>query len=119
MSAAITPLLHVPDVVKTAAWYARLGFATRDIGYHGDQAVFAALTFGDSEVMLSVGGHASDDRRDADLYIRRDDIVALFDHLRSQVDVVEEPHETFYGIREFIIRDVNGFWITFGESVRR
>jgi hypothetical protein len=28
---------------------------------------------------------------------------------------VEDPHDTFYGMREFIVRDNNGFWITFGQ----
>jgi len=31
---------------------------------------------------------------------------------------VEDPHDTFYRMREFIIRDFNGFWITFGQSVQ-
>lgn len=33
----------------------------------------------------------------------------------TALDVVE-PHDTFYGMREFIIRDCNGFWITFGQG---
>jgi len=24
----------------------------------------------------------------------------------------------FYGMREFIIRDINGFWVTFGQPVQ-
>ena len=32
------------------------------------------------------------------------------------MDVVEGPHDTFYGMREFIIRDLNRFWITFGKA---
>jgi len=28
---------------------------------------------------------------------------------------VEGLHDTFYGMREFIIRDLNRFWITFGQ----
>jgi hypothetical protein len=31
---------------------------------------------------------------------------------------VEDPHDTFYGIREFIIRDINGFWVAFGQPYR-
>jgi hypothetical protein len=26
-------------------------------------------------------------------------------------------HDAFYGMREFIIRDLNRFWMTFGEPV--
>jgi hypothetical protein len=30
--------------------------------------------------------------------------------------VIEGPHNTFYGMREVIIRDLNRFWITFGQE---
>ena len=29
--------------------------------------------------------------------------------------IVEGLHDTFYGMREFIIRDVNRFWLTFAQ----
>ena len=32
-------------------------------------------------------------------------------------DVRETPHDTFYGMREIIIRDLNRFWLTFGEEI--
>jgi hypothetical protein len=34
------------------------------------------------------------------------------------VQVVKGPHDTFYGMREFTIRDYNRFWITFGQPVQ-
>ena len=39
--------------------------------------------------------------------------------LQGQVEVVKDLHETFYGMREFIVRDLNGFWITFGQDSPR
>jgi hypothetical protein len=56
MARRVVPMLHVPDVDATADWYASIGFGIRDRGSDGDEAVWAALTFGDSEVMLSIGG---------------------------------------------------------------
>jgi hypothetical protein len=41
----------------------------------------------------------------------------LYQRLKGQVEVVEAPHDTFYGMREFIIRDINRFWITFGQPI--
>jgi hypothetical protein len=29
--------------------------------------------------------------------------------------VVEDLHDTFYGMRELIVRDRDGFWVTFGQ----
>ncbi len=37
----------------------------------------------------------------------------------GRVEVVEKPHDTFYGMREVIIQDVNRFWITFGEEMAK
>jgi hypothetical protein len=50
------------------------------------------------------------------LYVTTDDVEGLHGQLQDRVEVVEGLHDTFYGMREFIIRDFNGFWITFGQS---
>jgi hypothetical protein len=42
---------------------------------------------------------------------------ALFARLPQGVEVFEGPHDTFYGMREFIVRDSSGFWLTFGEPL--
>ena len=77
---------------------------------------WAKLSFGNSEVMLNAGGKSSGEpRREVDLYITTDHIDELCRRMKSQVEIVEDIHDTFYGMREFIIRDCNGFWITFGQ----
>jgi uncharacterized glyoxalase superfamily protein PhnB len=45
-----------------------------------------------------------------------DQVDPLFASLRDQVEIVAELDDTDYGMREFIIRDPNGFWITFGQN---
>jgi len=81
---------------------------------------WAKLSFGGSEVMLSAGGKASTEhRREVDLYILADGVDELYERYRKRVEVVEGPHDTFYGMREFILRDLNGFWVTFGKPVRK
>ena len=51
-------------------------------------------------------------RRDADLYVYAD-IDELYLVLKGKVDL----NETFYGNREFTIRDIDGFWLTFGSAI--
>jgi len=76
------------------------------------------LSFGDSAVMFNAGGqNTTSDRRDVDLYVHTDNVSDLYERLRERVEVREELHDTFYGMREFIIRDLNGFWVTFGQEV--
>ena len=121
MAQKVVPMIHVPDVSATVDWYLEIGFEvqnTYDDG--GDGLSFAILSAADSAVMFNGGGKSSDAwRREVDLYIYSDDVDALYEKLHSQVDIVEDLHDTFYGMREFILRDLNGFWITFGQSIVR
>jgi uncharacterized glyoxalase superfamily protein PhnB len=113
-------MIHVPDVAATADWYQALGFTVLDRGSDGEEIVFARLVLGTSELLLDAGGRASDaDRREVDLYVETDDVAAAFDRLPEGVEVIEPLHDTYYGMREFIIRDCNRFWMTFGERIGR
>jgi hypothetical protein len=49
--------------------------------------------------------------------VNADNLSTLYQNLRAKVDVRQGLHDTFYGMREFIIRDINGFWVTFGQSI--
>jgi hypothetical protein len=111
-------MIHVPDVSATAAWYEAIGFRiVQTAAGEGGGLSFAMLAYGESEVMFNVGGTESGARRrEVDLYVYADDVDGLHATLKDRVDVVEGPHDTFYGMREVIIRDLNRFWITFGES---
>src|SRR6185503_7079828 len=67
--------------------------------------------------MFSSGGWLSDrQRRDVDLYTYTTGVDGLFERLKDRVEIIEGPHDTFYGMREFLFRDLNGFWITFAED---
>jgi len=115
----IVPMIHVPDVEATANWYASIGFhicaANREC--EGGKIDWTLLRLGQSEIMLNAGGlPSSAPRREFDLYIHVNDVNELRTRIEGKAETVEELHETFYGMREFIVRDCNGFWITFGQS---
>jgi uncharacterized glyoxalase superfamily protein PhnB len=116
----VVPMIHVPDVRATVAWYQSIGFNvmyTYDDG--GEGLSFAGVSFGSGEVMFNSGGQASSQhRREVDLYVYTDGVDALYERLKDRVEVFEGLHDTFYGMREFIIRDLNRFWITFGQELR-
>lgn len=50
------------------------------------------------------------------LYIQVADADKLFDSLRGKVTVVKDLHTTFYGTREFWIRDRDGHTLTFAGN---
>jgi uncharacterized glyoxalase superfamily protein PhnB len=113
-------MLQVPDIRATVDWYVALGFQVLGTADDDGELTWAMLAFGDGRVMFNCGGRASDaPRRDADLYLEVDDVDAVFASLPAGVDVFEGLHDTFYGMREFIVRDNNGFWLTFGQRVTR
>ena len=117
----VTPMIHVPDVRATVAWYESIGFAVLATNVDPDDGMnFALLSYGNSQVMLNAGGRLSnEDRREVDLYVRTDDVDRLHESLKDRVQIRLGLTETFYGTREFIVRDLNGFWLTFGQEVGR
>lgn len=119
MAKKVVPMLHVPDVRRTVDWYRELGFdvtVTYSDGEEGQS--FAMVAFGSGEVMFSSGGKAvKNHRRDADLYVYTDGVDAFYERIKERVDIIEAPHNMFYGMREVIVRDPNGFWVTFGQEL--
>ncbi len=78
---------------------------------------WALLSLGDSELMFNAGGQpSSNDRREVDLYVFCTGVDDLYGRLKDRAEVIEGIHVSFYGMREFIIRDPNRFWVTFGQE---
>jgi len=120
MSKTLVPMIHVPDVRATVEWYQSIGFDTLNTYDNGtpDGLSFAIMSFGDGQVMFNQGGQTSDKRRrEVDLYVYTDGVDQIYERLKDRVDIIETPHDTFYGMREVILRDVNRFWITFAQDL--
>jgi len=120
MNEYVVPMIHVPDVRATVAWYESIGFKIVETYDNGtpDGLSFAVMSFGNSRVMFNQGGETSTKRRrEVDLYTYVNDVDDLYSKLKDRVNVIEGPHNQFYGMREIIIRDLNGFWITFGKQI--
>ena len=119
MSKNVVPMIHVPDVRATVEWYRNIGFevvATYGDGT-GENFSFAIMSFGATKVMFNTDGEPSDKhRREVDLYVYTDNVDELYETLKDRVDVIDAPGDRFYGMRELIIRDLNRFWITFGQE---
>ena len=105
------PVLHVPDVVGTAAFYRDvLGF-TWDFGDDTYAVVWrdnSAIHFVKDKTSPS-GIHLFQWVKDVDAYY--DEIVA------RGASIAREPANQPYGIREFGVSDVNGVGIVFGQDI--
>ena len=106
MSETVFPMIHGPDARGAANWYKASGFEViRTIAVDGEMD-WAKLMFGESEVMFSAGGKSSSEQRRAvDLYNSTTDVDESYRRLEARVEGVEKPHDTFYGMRERILRD--------------
>ena len=113
-------MIHVSDVGATVEWYKAIGFIViNTYGEDGEGLSFAMLSFGSSEVIFSAPGKSSaEHRREVDLYVYVDNVDELYHLLKDRVEVVQPLYDAFYGMREFIIRDINRFWMTFGQPIR-
>jgi predicted enzyme related to lactoylglutathione lyase len=105
------PVLHVPDVARTAAFYRDvLGF-TWDFGDEAYAVVWrdnSAIHFVKADAVPS-GVHLFQWVKDVDSYYR--EIVG------RGATVADEPTDQPYGIREFRLSDVNGVGIVFGQDI--
>lgn len=124
---SITANLMVRDVDKTVAFYSDiLGFELQNsvpgeqgklqwamMGRDGAQIMFQEAQnlreeyelFGEREI----GGTLV-------LFITMDNLHEYYDRIRKTADIVKEPYSTFYGMDEFVIRDIDGYILTFAEE---
>src|SRR5882762_5492264 len=101
MPRKVVVMIHVPDVRATMEWYTTIGFTVQRVNEEDGEINWALLTFGESEVMFQSGGKASAEfRREFDLYVHAQNVDALYAKYKARADVVEAPHDTFYGMRE-------------------
>jgi ankyrin repeat protein len=130
-------MLRVPDVAAALGWYASIGF--KEIArYAGDGVVnFGMVSFGKAEIMLSLSGEYGNGKRgerDVSLWLytdKADDLYRLFKSRQilavladatsglEGIDFVEHLNDTFYGARQFGIRDVNGYILYFIQQLER
>ena len=121
-------MLEATSIPETVSFYERLGFTL--IGSMGDDPAKptwcqvkrdnVALMFTWSEPHEHDDGelHSHEPAMAGSLYINVDDVDALFEEFRPALDEVEWEPETFpYGMRDFGVRDPNGYLLIFGSPV--
>ena len=120
---AASPILLVADVVKAAAYYAdALGFEAPRMW--GDPPHFCIPQRGHCTVMLNQVGPDIGYRPNADfhgrfdVYFDVDDADALFAEYKANgADIVCEPSDEPYLMREFQVRDLDGHLLAFGHDI--
>lgn len=116
------PVLGVKDVAASVAFFRdKLGFHLDGIwGPEGEPPSFAILDLDAITVALqrddAATARSGPTAWVAYLYIEGVD--AYHEALRAKgVTILEAPHETFYGIREMTIEDLDGHQLAFGQDL--
>ena len=123
----LTPNLMVEDVARTLAFYREtLGFEVLTTLPEQEPFAFAILQRGGVELMFQSRLSLSDNvpaltgvpiGASQTFYIEVTGIRDLYETLRDKVEIVVDFHDTFYGTQEFYFRDINGYVLSFSESV--
>ena len=106
------PSLSVSDVMAAADFYTtKLGFA---LGFTwGEPVRMAGVTLGRVQVFLEQGTPSPEG---CSIYFVVGDADELLDyHRRNGVDVVEPAADRDYGMRDYAVRDLDGYRLSFGH----
>jgi catechol 2,3-dioxygenase-like lactoylglutathione lyase family enzyme len=112
---SLTPMLQTSDMDRTVAWYSDvLGF--RCVRRMGNE--WCHLQQDGVSLMFMKNDHVGAPHATATQYIYVDDVNALWTALKDRVAAEWGPAVMPYGMREFAIKDPDGYYLSFGESVR-
>ncbi len=91
--------------------------------------VYSLIKNGEVEIMLQeqkslmenvpAFDEAQDIRSSAVLYFEVDDVVELAEKLKQHCSVVRDLHDTFYGMKEMYVKDLNGYVLGFAQPLAR
>ena len=113
---AIRPVLAVNSIDDTILFYCNmLGFecVNRMDGW-------AALQKDSVEIMVSLpNAHEPFEKPTltGSLYFNSSDVDALWNEIKDKATIVYPIENFFYGMREFAIRDNNGYILQFGQEI--
>ena len=128
----LSPNLMVDDVNKTVAYYKDyLGFAVDMTTPEEGEWLWAMVRYGSVTIMfhrkdsmveefphlkgVSVGGGSFL------IYIEVTGVEKLYEDVKANknVSIVQDLHDKAYNMREFAIKDCNGYALTFGETINQ
>lgn len=106
--------LAVSDIPVAIDFYTkRLGF---ELAFTwGDPPTFAAVNLGKVQMFLQKG---TPDPKGCYVYFLVGDADMLYEfHRANGVEVAQEIDDKEYGIRNYVVRDLNGYYLTFGHHL--
>lgn len=112
----VFPTLPVGNVEETVEWYQeKLGFKLRFL--FGDPPAHGAVELGQATVHF-YNGKPNTDRHW--IYFQIEDADSAYDWMKSNgVEMIDTPADQIWEMREFNLRDLNGYHLRFGAALLR
>jgi catechol 2,3-dioxygenase-like lactoylglutathione lyase family enzyme len=108
------PSLAVADVIAAAEFYkTKLGFMTAFTW--GEPPTMAGVNLGGVQIFLE---HGTPSPNGLSIYFVVGDADELYEfHRANGVEILQEPGDRPWGLRDFSVRDLDGYTLTFGHRV--
>lgn len=111
---SLTPMLQSSDLQRTIDWYSSvLGFECIS---RMDE--WCRLERDGVALMFMRNAHLGAPHATATQYIDVDDLAVLWNGIKDRVTAEWGPEDMPYGMREFAIRDPDGYLLSFGERLK-
>jgi uncharacterized glyoxalase superfamily protein PhnB len=123
----LIPMLNVHNITASLDFYEQ-AFGFRIVSDPGtiEEWKWATIQSGDTSLMLTETSSAPHFKQEevrpeskdwpCIYYFYPDDVKALYQHLLDKGYTPTDLHETFYGMNEFSIRDLDGHLLSFGQE---
>lgn len=115
----LTPMLWTEDLQASIAFYTQtLGFTCAEFN---EEWQWAVLQLDAIELMLAQPNqHTPYDKIGftGSFYIEVDDVETLWHHLKNKATIVYKLETFDWGMKEFAIKDTNGYMLQFGQNMR-
>ena len=112
----LVPMLQTLDVERTITWYETiLGF--RSEGFQPGDG-WCRLSRDDVAIMFMTNAHLGPPHATATQYFYVDDADALWERIKENCTAEWGPEDMPYGLREFAIKDPNGYFLSFGSPIK-
>jgi len=116
----VAPEFFVRDVAAAVRWYVdKLGFVMLR-----QEPDFAVVALGEAHVLLAHESIAPDRAQLAtrgagvNVRIMVDDVDAIYERAKaSGVRIVHDIADRYYGLRDFILADADGFMLRFAQAI--
>ena len=108
-------MLQTEDMGQTIAWYETVLGSGGRAGQQQDGR--CSLSRDDVSIMFMKNAHLGPPHATATQYFTVDDVDALWDGIKGHCHAESGPEDFPYGLREFAIKDPNGYLLSFGSPI--